>query len=81
MAAEKKFNDFWKAFGKNIKLGIIEDSANRAKLAKITRFYSSYNTSKLSSFDDYISRMKENQDSIYYIAGESKESLLVSPII
>jgi heat shock protein beta len=46
-----RFNEFWKEFGKNIKLGIIEDSANRQKLAKLSRWYSSKNSTELTSFD------------------------------
>lgn len=38
-----RYKAFWKEFGKNIKLGIIEDSSNRNKLAKLTRWYSSFN--------------------------------------
>jgi HSP90 family molecular chaperone len=43
---------------KNIKLGIIEDPGNRSKLAKLTRWYSSKNTTELTSFDEYLSRAK-----------------------
>ena len=55
---EDKYNKFWKAFGKNIKLGIIEDAANRSKLAKLLRFYSTHDPEELISLDEYISRMK-----------------------
>ncbi len=60
-AYEKKvdtFNKFWKNFGKNIKLGMIEDYHNRDKLAVLTRWYSTNNISQLSSLDEYIARMK-----------------------
>eukprot|EP01017_Pseudomicrothorax_dubius_P006663 TRINITY_DN11948_c0_g2_i1.p1 TRINITY_DN11948_c0_g2~~TRINITY_DN11948_c0_g2_i1.p1 ORF type:complete len:826 (+),score=393.11 TRINITY_DN11948_c0_g2_i1:46-2523(+) len=82
-AAERreKFRTFWKNFGKNIKLGIIEDPGNRSKLAKLTRWTSSANTSDITSFDDYISRMKDGQENIYFIAGETKEALMKSPAI
>lgn len=53
-----EYNDFWKEFGKNIKLGIIEDSSNRQKLAKLTRWHSSKNVTDFTSFDDYIARAK-----------------------
>lgn len=52
------YNEFWKEFGKNIKLGIIEDSSNRQKLAKLTRWHSSKNVTDVTSFDDYIARAK-----------------------
>lgn len=48
------YEKFWKEFGKNLKLGIIEDPGNRGKLAKLTRWYSANNSTKLISFDDYI---------------------------
>lgn len=80
-AAIEKYHTFWKEFGKNIKLGIIEDSANRNKLAKVARWRSSHNVSTWTSLDDYISRKKENQDSIYYMGGEDKELLLKAPAI
>ncbi|EAS03085.1 heat shock protein HSP90 (macronuclear) [Tetrahymena thermophila SB210] len=76
-----RYKAFWKEFGKNIKLGIIEDSSNRNKLAKLTRWYSSHNSTELTSFDQYISRAKENQDSIYFLAGETKEIILNHPTI
>lgn len=55
---EDKYELFWKAFGKNIKLGVIEDAANRSKLAKLLRFYSTNDPEELISLDEYISRMK-----------------------
>lgn len=76
-----RYKTFWKEFGKNIKLGIIEDSSNREKLAKLSRWYSSHNSTELTSFDNYIGRAKEGQDSIYFLAGESKEIILSHPTI
>lgn len=63
---------FWKNYGKSIKLGVIEDSANRMKLAKLLRFYSTHDKDELTSLDEYISRMKEDQDTILYLPGDSK---------
>lgn len=77
----EKYEKFWSTFGKNIKLGIIENPGNRSKLAKLCRFYSSYNADKLTSFDDYIDRAKKSQDSIYFISGDDKKQLIKSPII
>jgi len=76
-----KYNKFWLEFGKNIKLGIIEDATNRNKLTGLTRWYTSHNITELTSFDDYIKRMKPGQEHIYYIGGESKEALMKSPAI
>ncbi len=75
----ERYEKFWKEFGKNIKLGIIEDPGNRNKLARITRWYSTLNSTKLTSFDKYLDRSKENQEVIYFLAGETKEAILDSP--
>lgn len=78
---EDKYLSFWKNFGKSIKLGVIEDSSNRLKLAKLLRFYSTEDPDKLHSLDDYIGRMKTDQDTILYLPGDSKSSILKSPIL
>lgn len=76
-----EYLEFYKQFGKNIKLGIMEDSSNKNKLARLLRFYSTHDLDKLISFDDYIYRMKDGQDDIYYIAGEDRKKLEKSPMI
>jgi len=58
---ESRFNKFYENFGKNIKLGVIEDVPNRTKLAKLVRFYSTKNPKELISLDDYIKKMKPKQ--------------------
>lgn len=78
---DNKFIKFYENFGKNIKLGVIEDTANRSRLAKLLRFYSLKNAKDLISLDDYIAGMKEKQEDIYYLAGEDKETLINSPLI
>jgi heat shock protein beta len=78
---DNKYLKFYENFGKNIKLGIIEDSSNKSRLAKLLRFYSSRNPKNLISFDEYIKKMKPKQDVIYYLAGEEKETLRMSPLI
>ena len=55
------YNKFFDGFGKHLKLGIIEDGANRPRLAKLLRFYSSKSGDQYTSLDDYVGRMKENQ--------------------
>ncbi|KAI3988995.1 hypothetical protein MKX01_033031, partial [Papaver californicum] len=80
---EKKgqYAKFWNEFGKSIKLGIIEDAANRGRLAKLLRFESSKSDGKLVSLDQYIKRMKAGQKDIFYITGTSKEQLEKSPFL
>lgn len=78
---QDRYVKFWENFGKNIKLGIIEDAGNRNKLAKLARFYSTHDKESLTSLDDYIDRAKKSQDAIYFLAGESKEAILTSPLI
>ncbi|RZC44889.1 hypothetical protein C5167_037840 [Papaver somniferum] len=80
---EKKgqYTKFWNEFGKSIKLGIIEDAANRGRLAKLLRFESSKSDGKLVSLDQYIKRMKTGQKDIFYITGTSKEQLEKSPFL
>merc|ERR1719502_1570568 len=78
---DSKYTKFWKAFGKYIKMGLIEDAANRTRLAKLLRYATSKSGAKEISLEDYVANMKDDQKNIYYISGEDKESLLKSPSV
>merc|ERR1711970_769752 len=77
---KESFDKFYGEFGKNIKLGIHEDSNQRKKLAEFLRYHSS-NSDDTTSLKDYCSRMKDNQNDIYYITGESKDAVSNSAFV
>jgi molecular chaperone HtpG len=69
---------FWKNFGAVLKEGLIEEAGLRDRILPICRFNSTADDA-LTSLADYVSRMKEGQEAIYYIAGEDKQKLVHSP--
>ena len=72
---------FWDEFGQVLKEGPAEDSANNDKVAKLLRFATTHTgkPEQTQSLDDYVSRMKETQDKIYYVAADSHKTALNSP--
>jgi len=72
---------FWEQFGKSIKMGVVEDNANRSKLAKLLRYKSSTSEDKWISLEDYVENMQEWQNEIYFIAGESDAAVKKSPFL
>mmetsp|Transcript_6037 Transcript_6037/g.9021 ORF Transcript_6037/g.9021 Transcript_6037/m.9021 type:complete len:706 (+) Transcript_6037:57-2174(+) len=80
--ADHPYMKFFKQFGKSIKMGIIEDTPNRSKLAKLLRYQSSKTgDDKYTSLDNYVARKPEWQKDIYYIAAESLDAAKRSPFL
>ena len=77
----EKYQTFWKEFGRVFKEGITEDSDNRKTIAQLLRFAStkSEGVEQSVSFQDYVDRMKEKQDAIYYVTADSHASAEGSP--
>ena len=76
----KKYDEIWEKFGMFIKEGIVSDFENRKDLAGLLRFRSSKaQADEFVSFADYIERMKEGQDSIYYLNGRTRDEIESGP--
>ena len=75
------YQEFWSEFGQAIKEGVVEDAANKDNIVPLLRFASTKNDSdeQTVSLDDYVERMGEDQDAIYYITAESHKAAQGSP--
>merc|ERR550514_610336 len=76
---ESTWMKFYKEFAKNLKMGCYEDDSNRSKISKLLRFITTKSENKEISLDKYLDQMGESQESIYYMAGESMDTMLKSP--
>lgn len=76
---QNSFKSFWDNFGAVLKEGLYEDIVYRDRLLKLARFHSSEHPNKLISLEEYLSEMKDGQESIFYITGEDAQNLINSP--
>ncbi|WP_347888628.1 molecular chaperone HtpG [Nitrosomonas europaea] len=78
---QEKFKTFWREFGQVLKEGIAEDYSNRERIAKLLRFTSTHDEreEQTVSLDDYIARMKPEQEKIYYITADGLKAAQSSP--
>ena len=81
LAKGDDYATFWSEFGQVLKEGVVEDFANKEKLAKLLRFSSTHTGSETQdqSFDDYLARAQEGQDKIYYILADNYATAVASP--
>jgi len=77
----EKFAAFWKEFGRVLKEGVVEDTPNRDRIAKLLRFASTHHDAEEQtvSLSEYVSRMKEGQDAIYYVTADGFSAAKNSP--
>jgi molecular chaperone HtpG len=80
---KEKYATFWQEFGRVLKEGILEDHANRETIAKLLRFATTTSDGQTQdvSLEDYVGRMKQGQDKIYYIVADSFEAAKDSPLL
>jgi len=81
--AENKedYKTFYEQFGKSLKLGVHQDSVNRNKLVELLRFHSTQSGEEMTTLKDYVTRMKDKQEFIYYITGDNRKQLEKAPFI
>jgi heat shock protein beta len=78
---ESTWKRFWKEFNKNLKMGCYEDDSNRSEISKLLRFHSTKLEDKMIYLDKNLDRMQESQESIYYMSGESRDTMEKAPAL
>ena len=78
---DEDYEKFYKEFGTNVKLGVMEDHSNRNRLAKLLRWGSSNDVEKQTSLQGYLDRMKDKQDHIYFQSGTTRAECEKSPFV
>merc|ERR1712054_732429 len=76
---ESTWTKFYKEFNKNLKMGCYDDDSNRSKISKLLRFFTTKSDDKEISLDKYLDRMQETQESIYYMSGDSLDTMKKLP--
>ncbi len=76
---QEKYQTFWKEFGRVLKEGLLSDFDNRDTILQVSSFASTNSTDELTTLAQYIERMKDGQDKIYYMTGESRQQIEASP--
>lgn len=78
---KEDYDKFWKEYSTNLKLGVIEDSTNRTRIAKLVRFTSSNSETETTTLEEYVERMKEGQTHIYFVGAGTKDEAIESPFV
>ncbi|XP_010554255.1 PREDICTED: heat shock protein 90-5, chloroplastic [Tarenaya hassleriana] len=78
---KEDYKKFWENFGRFLKLGCIEDTGNHKRITPLLRFHSSKSEEELTSLDEYVENMGENQKAIYYLATDSLKSAKSAPFL
>ncbi len=81
LAGRDEYAELWKTFGRALKEGVVEDAANRERIAKLLRCSSTHNDAEAQSvsLDEYIGRMREGQQHIFYVVAEGYSTARNSP--
>mmetsp|Transcript_129847 Transcript_129847/g.315414 ORF Transcript_129847/g.315414 Transcript_129847/m.315414 type:complete len:766 (-) Transcript_129847:81-2378(-) len=77
--APEKYDQFWNSYGKYFKVGLVEDLDYKDELKRFVRFWSSTSGDNMTSLSEYVGRMKEGQDQIYFVTGEGKKAAEIAP--